>query len=319
MDLSFLNDLNVTITPHALLKNYTTFRLGGPCLAMIECESASVLSETIIRLRQHCAHFIFMGFGSNILASDKGIPAVIVRFSSNTPRITQHGDSLTVEASTMLHDLANTAVDAGLDGLSKMIGIPGTVGGAITGNAGAYGEQISDHLRDVKVLCQDNTLKIIPARDIRFSYRDSEFKSNGMIILEATFDLTPSQTTDLTIKRDAILEERKFAYTFWQTYPCAGSFFKNVEPTSKAGKRQAAGWFLENSGAKELSHKSALIYKDHANIVTHKDQGLAQDVYELTLKMSDLVKEKFGIELVREVRVLGDFDHAPQSKADNYW
>jgi len=261
-----------------------------------------------------------MGFGSNILASDKGIPLIIVRYSSTAPLLRRQEDVITTDAATQLDDLAQYALDQGLDGLTAMSGIPGTVGGAITGNAGAYGQQICDHLASVTALMPDNTLATFPKASLRFGYRDSAFKDNGGIILSAAFSLkTAGDIHALRTRRQEILETRLKKHGSWTTTPCAGSFFRNVEPTSSAGQRQAAGWFLEKSGAKELNINGAHAYAHHANIITRDEGATAQDVYDLTVNMAAMVKKAFAIDLVREVRLLGAFDRAPASRAQGYW
>jgi UDP-N-acetylmuramate dehydrogenase len=320
MDLSFLNDLNIKITPNALLKDFTTFALGGPCQAMIECARADDLKETVIRLRSKNIPFVMMGFGSNTLVSDQGVDAVIVRYSSSTPQATRQGNRLHVDVSTILDDLILFAIKENLDGFTSFSGIPGTVGGAIAGNAGAYGFEISQPLVELTLLKPDNAVVTAPKDSICFNYRDSDIKHNGDIILSAVFELKPGKDAKAMLKsHDNIIANRHEKHGDWRKHPSAGSFFKNVEPTSKADRRQAAGWFLEQTGAKELNMGGAHCYANHANIITHDEGATAQSVYELTLKMAEMVKEKFGIELVREVRLLGEFMHAPASDIKNYW
>jgi UDP-N-acetylmuramate dehydrogenase len=320
MDLSFLNDLNVKITPNALLKDFTTFRLGGSCLAMIECPAAADLKGTVIRLRQENIAFIMMGFGSNTLASDQGVNAVVVRYSSDTPRVKRQGNRLHADASTSLDDLILFAIKENMEGLTSFSGIPGTVGGAITGNAGAYGFEISQPLVELTLLKPDNTVVTVPKDSISFNYRDSGLKHNGDIILSAVFELKPGKNAKAMLRsHDNIIANRYEKHGDWRKFPSAGSFFRNVEPTSKADPRRSAGYFLEEAGAKDLCINGARCYANHANIITRDDGATAQAVYDLTLKMAAMVKEKFGIELVREVRLLGDFENAPPHDAESYW
>ena len=162
MDLSCLNDLDVKIERDTPLSRHTTFKLGGKCPAVIECRDAKILQATVTRLRDHRIDFLLMGFGSNILASDNGCDKVIVRYTSALPLIQREENIITTDAATPLDSLAAYAADAGLDGLTAMFGIPGTAGGAIAGNAGAYGEQISDHLQSVNVLRKDSSIATLP-------------------------------------------------------------------------------------------------------------------------------------------------------------
>ncbi len=320
MDFSFLNNPNIKITPGALLKDFTTFRLGGPCLAMIECSRSEDLRNAVIHLREKNIPFVMMGFGSNTLASDQGVEAVIVRYASDMPVVTRQGNRLHADASTLFDDLILFAIKENLDGFTSFSGIPGTVGGAITGNAGAYGFEISQFIVDLVILKSDNTVVTIPKNNIRFSYRDSDLKHNGDIILSAVFELKPAKDPKVMLKsHDNIIANRHEKHGDWRQHPSAGSFFRNIEPTSKADRRQAAGYFLEQTGAKELNINGAHCYANHANIITRDAGATAQSVYDLTLKMAEMVKVKFGIELVREVRLLGEFKNAPACDVRNYW
>ncbi len=320
MDLSFLNEINIKININASLKQFTTFKLGGFCPALIECPDAAVLRRVVILLRERNIPFILMGFGSNILASDYGINKIMLRFNNETPLVTREGNTINVDAATHLDALTQYATEQGLEGLSQICGIPGTVGGAIAGNAGAYGQQVSDHLTSVTVLKPDNSVVKLPRSAIRFDYRDSDLKHNGDIILSAEFTLNHiNDTTSLKAAREEVLRTRPCNINLWRDIPCAGSFFRNVDPTSKAGQRQSAGWFLDNAGCKDLNLNGAHAYTKHANIITRDDGATAQAVYDLTIKMIDMVKDKYGIVLIREVRLLGKFNNAAGCNAENYW
>ncbi|MFH0753061.1 MAG: UDP-N-acetylmuramate dehydrogenase [Candidatus Omnitrophota bacterium] len=320
MDLSFLNGINISIITNAPLNQYTTFRLGGNCPALIECPDASTLIKTVLRLRKYYHPFLLMGFGSNILASDTGINKIVLRFNNEMPQFKREGNLIVADAANHLDNLTQYAAEQGLEGLSQICGIPGTIGGAIAGNAGAYGQQISDHLSAVTILKPDNTIVRIPKTAIRFDYRDSDFKHNDDIILTAEFALNPiKDTASLQAERTEILKTRPCNINLWKDVPCAGSFFRNVDPTSKAGQRQSAGWFLDHAGCKTLNINGAHAYTQHANIITRDEGTTAQSVYDLTTEMINMVKDKFKITLVREVRLLGKFENAPECKIDNYW
>jgi UDP-N-acetylmuramate dehydrogenase len=225
-----------------------------------------------------------------------------------------------VEASTIFDDLILFAIKENVDGFTSFSGIPGTVGGAIAGNAGAYGLEISQPLVELTILKTDNAVITVPKDNIRFSYRDSDIKHNGDIILSAVFEIKPGKDAKGMLKsHDNIIANRHEKHGDWRKHPSAGSFFKNVDPTSKADRRQAAGFFLEEAGAKGLNINGAHCYANHANIITHDEGATAQSVYDLTLKMAGMVKEKSGIDLVREVRLLGEFKNAPLCDTKNYW
>ncbi len=308
MNISVLRDQNISVIEHAHLSEYTTFKLGGPCLALVECPTAQQMLFTVCALRAQNIPFLIMGFGSNILASDAPVDTVVLRFTGTVPVVTIHANTVTVDAGTQLDSLVECAINAGLDDMTMFSGIPGTVGGAIAGNAGAYGKQISDNLINLTVLKPNNSLEIIPRSAIRFDYRDSAFKHNNDIILHAEFHLPNGDAATMNQKRHEIISTRESKHGRWQDTPCAGSFFRNVEPTSKAGPRQSAGWFIEHAGAKELHIGGAHPYLKHANIITRDINACANDVYNLTNTIVDMVRSKFNIELVREVRFLGTFN-----------
>lgn len=317
MDLSLLASTGLRFTAGARLSDHTTFKLGGPCAALIDCSNASQATRAVLAMRKNNIPFILMGFGSNILASDQGINAAIVRYTSDQALISRDNNILTVDAATQLDALAEYAVNAGLSGMTTFSGIPGTVGGAIAGNAGAYGAQISDSLIDINLLNTDDSTTTMPRGAIHFEYRDSDFKHDQRIILSARFSLASGDKNAMLKQRADIIREREQKHGRWQDSPCAGSFFRNVEPTSKAERRQAAGWFIEQSGGKELRIGGAHSYAHHANIITRDDGASALDVLKLTETIKQLVRSKTGIELVREVRLLGMFGE--QGNAAGFW
>lgn len=308
MDLSLLTTLGIQVITNARLANLTTFKLGGPCLALIECTDQDQVTVAIRTLRASKTAFILMGFGSNILASDNGADTVIVRYTNDSPLIKKHENILTVDAGTQLDDLAKFAVESGLAGMTTFSGIPGTVGGAIAGNAGAYGAQISDSLQELKILRPDSTIATMPRSTFHFEYRDSDIKHNGMIILSAQFKLDLGNPAEMNEQRQNIIKERESKHGRWKETPCAGSFFRNIEPTSKADRRQSAGGIIEQCGGKALRIGGAHSFHAHANIITRDEGASAHDVYELTEAIKHLVKANTGIELVREVRLLGEFN-----------
>lgn len=320
MDLSFLKDLDIKITSHARLKDFTTFRLGGPCTAMLECRDAATLTRIVEALRSRTIDFLVMGFGSNILASDQGVNLVMIRYINAQPVIRREGNNLTTDASTLLDDLILFSIRERLEGLLPLSGIPGTLGGAIAGNAGAHGIDISQTLSCLSLLKPDGRIITMTKEELQFGYRDSAIKHNGDIILAATFALDPGKDPEISQKtHDNIIATRQEKHGDWRTTPSAGSFFRNVLPSSRATRRESAGWFLEQAGAKTLHIGKSHAYEKHANIITCDEGGTAQDTYDLTLAMAKAVKEKFQIDLVREVRILGPFTGAAGVPEKEYW
>jgi UDP-N-acetylmuramate dehydrogenase len=310
-------DMQLTIH-QARLENYTTFRLGGPCPVMIECETPEDLKDAVERLNAAKKPFVLIGGGSNLVVSDHGLDVAVVRYVSNTPLIERDGNDVVVAASTSLDDLALFCVDEALEGLNYTTGIPGTVGGAVVGNAGAWGKQVGDVLKTVTLIEPNGKIKEVGADYCGFQYRHSKLKETGDIVVSVRFGLKPGDPVALAQERADILKKRAEKHPNLSTHPCAGSFFRNVEPTSKADRRQAAGWFLEEAGGKNLSCGGAQIFEKHANIIVKGPNCKAQDVYDLSQKMIKIVREKFGFDLVREVRFVGRFD-TPGANEQGFW
>ena len=301
------------------LARYTTFRLGASCEGLIHCQSSQQLEEAIPCLVKENKKFILIGGGSNLVVSDEPLDCYVVRYCTDKPIIEQKGTTLTVSGSTKLDHLALFAAQRGLEGINCATGIPGTVGGAIAGNAGAWGKQIGDVLTSVELISPAGVKKTASAQDLQFTYRDSILKETGDIVVSAVLSLQQGDAKTLLEEREKILAERKAKHPDLRYEPCAGSFFRNIEPTSKAGKRQAAGWFLEEAGGKKLKVGGAIIFQKHANIIVKSEGCRAQDVYELSLQMTRLVKKKFNLDLVREVRFVGKFRGMPSTIQEIIW
>ncbi|OGX19291.1 MAG: UDP-N-acetylenolpyruvoylglucosamine reductase [Omnitrophica WOR_2 bacterium GWC2_45_7] len=238
---------------------------------------------------------------------------------SDQPEIVGNGHDLIVSGSTQLDHLVLAAIQRGLEGLNFASGIPGTVGGAVVGNAGAFGKQVGDVVKSVTLLTRSGLQKDVPSRELKFSYRNSILKSTGDIVLSVEFSLHPSDKMNLNTERNGILEARRQKHPDLVITPCAGSFFRNIEPTSLAQRRQAAGWFLEQAGGKALRVGGACIFDKHANIIIKENGACAQDVFALSELMAGLVKEKFNLELIREVRLVGKFKGMPEDIQDILW
>ncbi len=319
MTTSTLEDIEAITERNAPLSLYTTFQLGGPCKGLIHCARPVQLEQAVKYLNSLNEPFIVMGGGSNLVVADEGLDCYVVRYVSNTPLIEREGGELTISGSTLLDDLARYASEAGLEGLNCTTGVPGTVGGAIVGNAGAFGKQIGDVTAAVIVIDKEGNKEELSATDLRFQYRHSLLKARPDIVVSARLKLRRGYSRLLQEEREEILKLRHAKHPDLKVHPCAGSFFKNIEPTSVADKRQAAGWFLEQAGGKELKHGGAQIFLKHANIIIKADGCSSQDIYELSLKMQRLVKEKFNLDLVREVRFVGLFKGMSEEINEIIW
>jgi UDP-N-acetylmuramate dehydrogenase len=289
------------------LRHYTSFQLGGPCPMLIEGTSAEQLPAIIELLNKANQPFLVIGQGANLVVADQGIKQVVIRFCSEKPDIKADGKRVTVSGNTLLDDLARFTIENECGDLSYCSGIPGTVGGGIAGNAGAFGRQMGDHLISVELLGLDGTVRTVLHDELEFAYRHSKIKETGEIVLSATFELPKAGKPVMQAERERILEFRREHHPDWHKEPCAGSVFRNIEPTSAVERRKAAGYFLEEAGVRSFKVGGAKIYEKHANIIVAEEGCTAQDVWELSEQMAAAVKGKFNIDLVREVRFLGKF------------
>lgn len=310
---------DATVAEDEPLAAYSTFQLGGPCRRLITCSSPMALIETVRLLVQRREPYVLMGGGSNLLLSDHGFDGTVVRFVREELKARRHGTQVTVSACASLDDLAAYTAREGLAGLMCCTGIPGTVGGAVVGNAGAWGRQIGDVLESAILILPDGELTEATAGDLGFGYRRSRLQTAAAWVGGARFRLTAAGPDALLQEREEIMRKRAERHPDWRTLPCIGSIFRNIEPSSSAERRQAAGWFLEQAGAKEMRVGGARVFEKHANIIVKDEACTAQNVRDLMVRMQQAVREKFAMNLVREVRLLGRFDGEEGQPLDRYF
>jgi len=298
----------LSICENKPLAECTTFRLGGSCPLFIDNPDAAQLPTLIQTLTKNGMPFLVIGQGSNLVISDSGVDRAVIRFCTETLKIEGSGNRVTVSGDTLLDDLAVSTIEKNSGDLSFCSGIPGTVGGGIAGNAGAFGRQIGDPLVSIELLELDGGVRTVTANDLDFSYRHSRLKETGEIVLSAVFELPAADPATLRAERERIIQFRKKHHPDWRQTPCAGSVFRNIEPSSAAERRQAAGYFLEKAGAYEMKIGGAHIFEKHANMIVGNRSCTAQNVWELSEQMKEAVRKKFDLTLTREIRFLGNFD-----------
>lgn len=308
------------IQENVLLSKYTTLGIGGPARYFAEVTNEEELKEAIAKAGEMGAPFFIMAGGSNLLVNDEGYNGLVIKV--NIQGIKQYKASklatgvVRVKAGTPLEELVDFANAHGLAGAQKLTGIPGTVGGAIYGNAGAYGQTISDKLRRIRMWnSQKRQERWLAKNECRFEYRDSGFKKMPhSVILEAEFEFDKANSRQLKATSEEILNRRL------QKYPpgvrCPGSFFKNLLardlPEVLAAKipidyygKMPAGYFLDLAGAKGAKLGNIKIADYHANLFINEGGGRAEDFYQLAKEWKQKVKDKFGIELEPEVQLVG--------------
>lgn len=290
----------------------TTLQIGGPVKDFKKVSTIQQLINTVKLATQKKIKFLVIGSGSNLLVSDEGFDGLVIQ--NCVKGIEQKENTLTVKTGTVLQDLVDFSIAKGLSGLQKLTGIPGTVGGAIYGNAGAYGQVISDHLVEVKAFDGEKVITL-SKNECQFDYRDSGFKKTKYTLLESKFSLPGGNFQELEKESKEVLEKRLVKYP--KGIKCPGSFFKNlvadkidpqvlqnIPPELVVYGKIPAGALLEKVGAKGQRQGNIEIAPYHANLFVNLGGGKAQDFYNLARKYAQKVKEKFGITLEPEVQLI---------------
>lgn len=279
---------------NVLLSEYSTFRIGGPARYLIEVDNAEDLKKVIQKVLELNLQFIVIGGGSNILFSSKGYNGLVIVFKSNNT-FSINDNLIEVDASVSLNYLINKLNN--YTGLEWAVGIPGTVAGAINGNAGAFGGEMSELIKQVKVLeVKDNQIieKNFSKEDCKFSYRNSIFKNNpNLIIISAILELKKDSEENVKQKIKNNLSKRMSKQPKGFSI---GSIFKNGEDFS-------AGELIEKAGLKGLQIGDAKISDEHANFIINLGKATSDDVLELIKIIKKEVKEKFSIDLEEEIKI----------------
>lgn len=296
------------------LNQITTLQIGGPARLFVKVESEPELREAVEYAKQNQIPYLVIGGGSNLLVNDLGVNCLVIK--NDIEGIAKVVRWLKVKSGTPLQHLVDYSIAHNLSGLQKITGIPGTVGGAVFGNAGAYGQTISDCLREIICLNPQTLENVVLQKDeCEFEYRDSVFKRSNNIILEVIFKLEVGKSKEQRFEADEVLEKRLIKYP--KGIKCPGSFFKNLvadklpkEILRKIPKEKIvygkvpAGSLLEIVGAKGDQLGDIQIANYHANLFINKGQGSAADFYSLAQKYSQKVKQRFGINLEPEVQLI---------------
>ena len=277
------------------MKNHTTFRIGGPADIYIEPDYAAIV-PLIKYLKEVDVPFTVLGNGSNVLVSDDGIEGVVVSLGKKSDAITINGDTIQVQAGAMLSSVANRAADAGLTGLEFASGIPGSIGGAVYMNAGAYGGEIKDILTEVRVLTKDLEEKIMTPEDLQLSYRHSSLMEAGGYVLSATLKLSIGNKDEIKAKIADIREQRTTKQPL--NYPSAGSTFKRP-----AG--YFAGKLIDDAGLRGYTVGDAQVSEKHCGFVINRGNATCAQVLQLMHDVDTKVFNEFNVHLVPEVRIIG--------------
>ncbi len=303
MDQRFENELKKVLSERqvktgAPMEMHTTFRVGGPADYFVLPETKEELRETVLLCRREEMPYYILGNGSNLLVSDKGYRGVIIQVFKSMNKIRADGNCIHAQAGALLSAIAARALEKSLKGFEFASGIPGTLGGACVMNAGAYGGEMKQVLKQGTVLDSEGNILAIPSEDLEMGYRTSIIAKEGHIVLEAVIELEEGNEEEIR----SLMEELKNKRVEKQPleYPSAGSTFKRPEG-------YFAGKLIQDSGLRGFSVGGAQVSEKHCGFVINKDHATAADIAELMRRVSQCVEEKFGVALEPEVKRLGEF------------
>lgn len=303
MNLNFYEKLRNIIDENCiykdeLMKKHTTFRVGGPADYFVTPKTNEQINQLISLCREENVSYYVVGNGSNLLVGDRGYRGMIIQIYKEMNKISADGEFVTAQAGALLSKIGNSALEAGLTGFEFAAGIPGTVGGAVVMNAGAYGGEMKDIIEKVTVLTPMGDVLVLKNEELKLGYRTSIIMEKGYIVLEATFRLKKGEKDHIKEKMDEFRIQRTTKQPL--EYPSAGSTFKR--PVG-----YFAGKLIQDAGLRGFQVGGAQVSEKHCGFVINKEEATAADVLELMNQVSAIVKEKFGVSLEPEVRKLGEF------------
>lgn len=289
------NDRVLTNEP---MSRHTTFRIGGPADLFLLPNTV----EEIKKIREICIReqepYFILGNGSNLLVSDSGFRGVIIQTYRNLAQIQVEGDCIRAQAGALLSGIAQAARAASLTGFEFAAGIPGTLGGAVVMNAGAYGGEMKDVLKEATVLDGEGQIRRIPAGELAMGYRTSVIKEAGYTVLEAVISLKKGDPDQIRETMKDLAQRRISKQPL--EYPSAGSTFRRPEG-------YFAGKLIMDSGLRGYTHGGAQVSEKHCGFVINAGGATARDVCELMEHVQKTVYEKYKVKLEPEVKFLGDF------------
>ena len=307
------------IKKNVVLAKYTTFQIGGEAKYFFEAKNKKDLIKAVGVAKKYNLPFFILGKGSNLLVADEGYKGIVIKIKSGKFKI--HNSKIMAEAGIRLGSLVNVATKVSLSGLEWAVGIPGTAGGAIQGNAGAFGVFMKDVLKEVEIFdVKKNKIKILKNKDCNFSYRNSIFKKNhNLIILSCEIQLKKGNKQKI---QKLIQENLNYRKTRHPKEPSAGSVFKNIElktlkpkffrkfPEAKKIVKEnilPVAFLINQCNLKGKKINQAQVSKIHPNFIVNLGGAKAKDVLKLINLIKKKIKEKFGIELKEEIQYLGNF------------
>lgn len=277
------------------LSAYTTFKIGGKCTAVVEINSSATAADIMKWLNEHSVKFAILGKGSNIIASDNGFDGVILHFGSDFSEIGVNGCTITAQAGASLSAVCRAAQENGLAGMENLFGIPGTVGGGLYMNAGAYGTEMKDVVASAEYLDPAGTPGTMTLPEMELSYRHSAFSENKCVVTSVTFSLEKGDVGEIKAAMTECMKKRSSKQPL--EYPSAGSTFKRPEGSY-------ASLLIEQCGLKGYTVGGAQVSEKHSGFVINIGGASAADVLKLCGDVKNIVREKTGYILELEPIIL---------------
>ena len=282
-----------------LMSRHTTFKVGGPCFILVKIDEVSQLKELLPYLVEEKIPYFFLGNGSNLLVSDKGYEGVVITFSKKLAEdVAVEGDKIVAGGGVLLSKVAKYALDENLTGFEFAAGIPGTVGGAMVMNAGAYDGEMKQIVESVEVIDKAGNLRVLSCEEMEFGYRTSILKREPFIVTKTTFKLNKGDKNVIKEKMDDLAARRRDKQPL--EFPSAGSTFKRPEG-------HFAGKLIMDAGLRGYQVGGARVSDKHCGFVVNVGNATATDVHNLMEDVIKKVQEEFQVTLEPEVIRLGEF------------
>ena len=288
---------SLKVEQNVMLKKYTTFKVGGPANIFVTPRTKQALMNLTQIINEIDQSYFVLGKGSNIIVGDKGYNGIII-YTGQLDKIKVDNNTIVAQSGATLKDIAEIAQDYSLTGMEFASGIPGSLGGAVFMNAGAYGGEMNDIVQKVSAVDQKGQKKVMPKKELNLSYRSSIFQENEYIILDAFLKLTKGNKDDIRAKMDKLERKRKNKQPL--EYPSAGSSFKRP-------KDHYTGPLIEKANMKGYQIGGAQVSEKHAGFIVNKGNATAQDIVKLIQKIQKEVYAISGVKLKPEPKFLGKF------------
>ncbi len=304
MHKSFMDKLSVILDTGFIkidepMKNHTSFKIGGPADVLVSPSTIQQTADIIKLCVKEKAAFFVLGKGSNILVSDKGMRCVVIKTSENLNNCMVNGETIYAEAGASLSGAADIALENSLGGMEFASGIPGTIGGAVVMNAGAYGKEMKDVVLESTLVDKEGRMLTINNKEHCFGYRRSVLQDEGVVLLKTILKLEKSKKDGIKELMDDLNRRRKKKQPL--EMPSAGSVFKRPEG-------YYAGKLIEDCGLKGYSIGGAAVSGKHCGFIVNTGNATATDVMKLIACIKEIILKKYNVAMNTEIRIVGEWD-----------